>query len=92
MTELAHVLIFENDICSGCGGCKAIGIHGADNKLSVVMACDCDPHCAALVARLSEMEIAEVYVIVEDSAAKTIAEMLLVLPEPDMTIRTEDDL
>lgn len=92
MTNLVHVLIFENDKCEGCGNSKAIGIHGYDNKLDVVMACDCDPHCASLVARLSDMPNCQHFMIVEDSAAKTIADMLLVLPEPDLTIRTEDDL
>ena len=86
MTEICHVLIFENDICEGCQGPKAIGIHGANNKLSIVMACDCDPQCAELIAKLSAREDCEHFCIVEDSATKTIADMLMVLPDPDVRI------
>lgn len=86
MSDICDVLIFENDICEGCEGPKAIGIHGENNQLRVVMACDCDPNCAGLIAQLSARDDCRHFCIVEDSAAKTIAEMLVHLPEPDVRI------
>ena len=65
---------------------KAIGINGANNKLNIVMACDCDPQVAELIIEMSSRDICEHFCIVEDSAAKTIADMLLVLPDPDVRI------
>ena len=90
---IAQVLIFEDDVCTGCDSPKVSGSQGGQDKgLRVAVACDCDLELAGWIKSISNLEVCDVVICLNQNAMQTV-EMLCdaIGVEPDVRIRRRLD-
>jgi hypothetical protein len=84
----AIVVVFEQDVCQGCGDPKWMGQVFQDNQSPrIAIACACDPEIDAWIGGIAKLPSCEHIVCLDQTAMEFVAELANTIGREKLNIR-----